>query len=407
MGGGGVHILTSDGQASSVGKARAQLAQYDNILKDDETVSQMGVRQHQQLLDAREDLADQLSRYDNYLTTQPHFPQHDVLGAVQNTNSLGEAAQVLKDSHAPFWQKADEATQNEFSDLREKEKFLEKQLYSDSPTRNYEDLQQQLKDNRQSQMDLFDKHRTQFSPQEWETARNGYQDGIVLSNLNDLIQSNFNGVTRAEEARSVARGGTLYREFAPAKTFNKQLEKFYNDGTNGEVLQRTIGQNHMDSLKEIGQLFENGERQKATKTLIEHVGAAYRRHLYLGGGAGAGIGGTMAWGLGHGLGAIAGAAGGAAGVGALAAGTISGATHYITEQMATNPEFAKSFLYAVKNGISPRFAAPLLAMRLAASSSVQPSIQERQVVKEEKERGIKPVTLPVTVPAGAQPGAQP
>jgi hypothetical protein len=389
MGGAGVHILTSDGQASSVGKARAQLAQYESILNDPETVNEMGVRQHQQLLNAHADLSDQLSRYDNYAASQPHFPEHDVMGAVQNTETLGQAGQVLKAAHGPFWQKADDASGGAFSNLREQEKFLEKKIYGPNPTGNLSDLQQQLADNQKAQMDFFDTHRAQFSPQEWQTARDGYQDGLVLTNLDNLIQSHFNGVTRAEETASAARGGKLNRIFDPSQGFNQQLENFYNKGTNRDVLKRTIGPDHMLDLKEMGQLFETAERQKATKSLLEQVGAAYRRHRYMGGSVGAGIGGTVGYGIGHGIGAAAGGAVGA-GVAPIISGTTTGVLHYIGDKLASDPQFLKSFTYAVRNGVSPRFAAPLLATRIMSETSNQPSMQQREEAnKEAANRGAK------------------
>jgi hypothetical protein len=357
--GGGPMILTNDGKASSVEKARAQLAQYNRILDDPDSLGEMGVRQHQQLLDAHADLSEQLRRYDNHAASQPNFPMHDVVSAVRSTDDLASAAQQLKDAHAPFWQKADELSGGEWTQLREQEKFLEKKIYGPNPTGNLEDIQQQLADNQKKQMDFFDRYRTQLNPQEWETHRSGYQDGIVLSNLNNVVERHFNGITRGD----VAARGKLQRVFQPSANFNQQLEDFYNKGSNRQVLERTIGPDHMLDLKELGQLFENSDRRDAAKGLLDSIGSAIRRHHW---GIGGLAGGGLAYGLTHSIGAGAGILGGAA-----AAGTVSGTLRYITDRLATDPEFAKSFIYATTNKVAPRIAGPLLASRLLQSAKTQ------------------------------------
>ena len=371
MGGGGTMILTNDGQALSSTKARSMKAQIERILDDPAQLEEMGVRQHQQLIDQHADLTDQLRRYDDYAASQPHFPEHDVTDAVANTDSLGAAADQLKAAHSPFWKTADEASGGEWTRLREQEKFIEKKIYGPNPTGNLEDLQKQLADNQQAQVNFFDQHRTDVSPEEWKIARDGYQDGIVLGNLHNIIQKEFNGITRAEEGRALAQGGKRQRVFEPSSNFNSKLEDFYNTRTNRDVLERTIGTPHMDALKDIGQLFENSERREATKGLISQIGAAIRRHRWAVAGIGAS---TAAYGFEHGIGAAV----GAAGAGALATGTVTGTLQYITEKLATDPAFANSFIYAVKNGVSPRFAAPLLATRIMSSMANQPETKKKE-----------------------------
>jgi hypothetical protein len=419
----GALILTNDGQASSIGKARANLAQYNRVLNDDGIVGEMGVRQHQQLQAQRDDLADQISRYDNaaathaaraqtemtdYYASQPHFDTHDVIGAVRNTDSLGQGGQLLKDSAAPFWDRADAASGGRFSELREDEKSLEKRFNSD-PTANLASIRQQLATNRQAMMDWFDEHRAEFSPKEWETHRDLYQDGIVTSNLNTLVQSRFNGINRAEVAQPLEhKGSTLKRIFQPGNDFNQEIENFYNEGNNREVLERTIGRAHMNDIKNIGQLFEGAQREQATATLMDQIRTAYRHHRYVGGGlVGGGIGGSLGYGLGHGAGTIA--AGTAVGstAGAVVAGTTTGFLRYLGDRLASEPDFLKPFAYAIKNNVSPRFAAPLLIARMLAGTRnavdrQPPTQQDKEVVPADKERGVQSVTLPTMQPGGQQ-----
>jgi hypothetical protein len=358
-------ILTSDGQALSVEGARAQQARYNRILNDPDLVDEMGVRQHRQMVDANADLSEQLRRYDDHAASQPNFPPHDAVAAVRNTDSLATAGKLLKDAHSPFWEKGGD----EWRTLRKEEQFLEKKMQN--PTGSFDELQQQLQENQQKQMDFFDRHRTELSPQEWEYHRAGYQDGIVVSNLNNFMERQFNGITRAEAAQT---GGKLQRIFKPTANFNQQLEDFYNTGANREVLERTIGKDHMLDLKELGQLFENGDNKVAAKNIMDSIGSAIRRHHW---GVGGLAGGGLAYGLTHLVGGPAALLGGAA-----AAGTVTGVLNHVTDRLMTDPDYAKSFIYATKNKVAPRIAGPLLASRLLQSAATEK-------MKEPKQQGAK------------------
>jgi hypothetical protein len=381
-GGGGPMILTSDGQASSVERARLELARRERILSNPDLVDEMGTRQHQAMMDEHADLSEQLRRYDDYAARQAHFPVPNIPEAINNTTSIGEAGDFLKAHHGAFWDAADKASGGQFSALRDEEKWLEKKLYSENPSGKLEDLRQQLAENQQKQMDFFDQHRTAVSPQEWDTARQGYQDGIVLKNLHNLIESNFKGITRAD----VAARPSLQRVFTPQEDFTKQLNDFYEDGfrntaTNGQVLERTIGKEHMLDLKSMGQLFENSERREATKSLMDNISANVRRH----GWAVGGIGGAAGYGLAHAAGTLTGVGAeavlptvaGMVGV-PLMKGTVTGTMHYLSDRIASDPDFMKRFTYAVLNKIPPRTAGPILASRIVSTPAATIANQENR-----------------------------
>ena len=371
----GVLILTDDGQAISAERARQQIAQHNYILDNEDD---LGIRQRQQIESARDDLQDQLNRYDNFAASQPHFAPLNPLEAARNTDSLSDAAEHLKAAHGRFWQAADAASGGQFSDLRDEEIRLRKQIFGAQPTGRLDELRQQLADNQQRQLDFFDQYKTSVSPQEWQTARQGYQDGIVLQNLDDLLQKNFNGITRAEEGRGVAQ-----RVFDPSNNFNQQLENFYSQGyrgsqTNRQVLMRTIGQNHMDNLKRIGTMFQNADRMDKAQGLLGSVGTSIRRHYHgmrgmlAGESAGAAGVGYL---LGHGAAGVA--AGAGIGLSApLVSGTIMGTRRFIIDSLINDPAFLRQFNYAIENGLPPRTAAPLLAARLIAGQS---NAEQRQI----------------------------
>lgn len=359
-------IFTDKGEGMSVERARQQLAQYDRILNDEAEVGELGVRQHQDIVAAREDLAGQLSRYDDFYASQPHFPKHNIGEIVRNTDSLGDASEQLKAAHAPFWEQANKASGGEWTNLREREKWLRRKLNSTTPIGNYDELQAELFENQQKQMDFFDKYKTTVSPDEWEQARSGYQDGIVLGNLDDLFQRKFGGISRELEQRGIATGNKRQRVFEPGKDFNQQLEDFYNQGyrgaaTNREVLQRTIGQDHMDALHDLGIMFKDPQRMEAMNGLIKTTLSSILHHYH-------GVRGMLAYGGGALM--LAGTLGareaGIAGV-PLLTGTAAGLRRYFTERLVTDPGFLKTTQYALEQGIPPRTAGPLLAARIIST----------------------------------------
>ena len=408
--GGGAMILTNDGAGMSVPRARQQLSQVNRILDDDDQVSEMGVRKAAALTAQRDDLQEQLRRYDDYAASQPHFPTLNPVDAARYTDNLQEAAEQLKGHNGALWTKADAASGNQFTALRNEEKFIRAKLNAKTPApgEKYTDLLQQLKQNQQDQLDFFDKYRTTVSPEEAKSKISGYQDGIVLQNLHDLMQREFNGITQPEEARSIAKGGKLQRVFQPGGLTQK-LEDFYNDGfrdsdTNRQVLQRTIGQDHMDNLKELSEMFQGAERRAQSQGLMKTIASTIHHHAL---GLRGILGGTGGVGL-----LAAHEFGKAAGVAALPiyTGTYAGIRDYVADQAISNPDFAKKFVYSIKNNIPARTAGPILTERLltrtaagalnAQSTEEQQRrvMRDKQVVAPDAARGVQAVSLPTVQP---------
>jgi hypothetical protein len=362
--GGGQLILTDDGQQMSIARARAQQGQYESIMSDPQIWSEIGTRQRQAIQNAHADISDQLRSFDDYAASQPHFDVPNVPDAVANTGSLADASNQLKAENGTFWTRANALSGDRFDELRNQEKALQNALRSAGRTGDRATLANQLADNQTAQENLFEQHRTQMSPQEWDYHRVGYQDGMVLGNYDSLIQSHFNGITRADVADAASRGQNLQRVFDPSQGFNQQIENFLNKGTNRAVLERTIGREGILNTKQIGQLFENSTRQTATSNLLDSIGSAIRRHHY---GIGGVTGGGLAYGATHSIGTGLGVLGGAA-----LAGTATGTISHIAQRIASDPVFAKSFIYAVRNGVAPRIAGPLLAAAFMRTPPQQP-----------------------------------
>lgn len=381
--GSGGTITTSGGGMvrMSIPEAQASLTRYERIM-DSPSFDDLPVNQQRGIRDAHEDLTEQLGRFDDFAASQPHFPVHNITDAVSNTDDITAGGELLMDAHRPFWQRANQFTDGQFSLLDNQAKALRSAIRSDSSTANKLTKLQDLKEVNDKIMQLFDDNRTQFNPQEWNTAKQGYKDGVAMQTLGDTIEAHFNGITRGDVAATAGSDVPLQRVFkGGSDSYNKSLQKLSDDPQLGPALNRTVGPDGIQQLKQLGDLFENGQRIDNTKKLYQYIGSAIRRH----GWAVGGVTGALGWGLGHGIGSGLELAG--AGLGAK--GVVSGSYDWLTSQLSTNPEFAKRFIYAVKNNVGPRIAAPLLASMLLRGS------------------GVQTPPPPPPPPPPAQPGGQP
>jgi hypothetical protein len=379
-GGGGPMIFTADGTGTSIEKARAAVNRYADMLDDPD----LKPRQRQAIQNLHDDLSEQIDRhdrfasgqqdlyrtaaqqrsglYEDFAASEPNFQPHDISQAVQNVDGIQSGGKLLMDSHRPFFKKADALTNGSFGLLTKQAKGLTKAIRNPNLTTTdrmarFDDLQE-VND---KIMDMFDQHRTKFTPEEWQTEKAGYQDGAAMNELGAFVEAHMGGITKDEAARVPALA--QQRNFQPTPSYNKGLEALYQK--RGPILERTIGRDSMDNMKELGALFQDPVAQQKTKGLFDSVANAIRLH-YQGvrGIASTGGGGTALL-MGHVL-------GGMAGISAPAAtGTIAGVKNYVTERIASDPDFARKFIFAVKNNVGPRIAGPLLAHALIAGTSSQ------------------------------------
>jgi hypothetical protein len=379
-GGGGPMIFTADGTGTSIEKARAAINRYADMLDDPD----LKPRQRQAIQNLHDDLSEQVDRhdrfasgqqdlyrtaaqqrsglYEDFAASEPNFQPHDIAQAVQNTDGIQSGGKLLMDSHRPFFQKADALTDGDFGLLTKQAKGHTKAIRNPNLTTTdrmarFDDLQE-VND---KIMDMFDQHRTKFTPEEWQTAKAGYQDGAAMNELGSFVEAHMGGITKDEAARIPALA--QQRNFQPTPSYNKGLEALYQK--RGPILERTIGRDSMDDMKQLGSLFQDPVAQQQTKGLVENVANAIRLHYHgVRGIASAGGGGTALL-MGHVLGGLAGISAPAA------TGTIAGVKNYVTERIASDPDFARKFIFAVKNNVGPRIAGPLLAHALIAGTSSQ------------------------------------
>ena len=308
-------IITSrNSPPMTVARARKQLGMYDRILDNPAMTAENGPRRTAQLQSDRDALDEQIGQYNIWAANQPNYPPLDAVDAVRNTTSLKDAANVLN-SH-----------------------------YNDA---------------------LLNAR----TPEEATAANSGLEDASALSDLHDLISGKFSAVSPEEEARSMARGGQLRRDFTPGDNWNQQLDDLYDSGNNREALQRTLGQDHMDSLKEMGTLFNNAQKVQQSRGLMTSIIAQVRRHFF-------GIRGMLSVAGGAGVGELLAHAGARVAMGASAAnvgmGTYAGIRDYVTDRLINDPDFLRRFSYAVRTNLPPRTAGPMLAAHILTRLGATP-----------------------------------
>lgn len=407
--GGGPMILTEQGGAATIEKARATLNSWEDMLDDPE----LGSRAKAAIRNAYDDLSGQVDRFDahvadqqrlyreaaraqtgmytDFAASEPNFPLHDVDAAQNITTGIQSAGQNILDAHRPFFIEANRLTNGEFGLLTKRAQGLSRVIRDTSLSTT--DRLARLSD-LQSVNDqisqLFEQNRTRFTPAEWKIARDGWVDGSALKELGSFIEGHMGGITAEEAAR---RPGTLgmQRLFAPGDSFNEGLQKIY--AKRGPALLRTIGRGGMDNLKELGILYQTPEDAQKADGIIKSIGTAILRHArgIRGMTAAEGVGGAIA---GH---LAAQALGVKALPAALATGTVLGTRRYVVERIASDPAFARKFIYAVKQGVSPRVAGTLLASRIIESLSKQAAVPPPDpYMAESNPRGlVEPGNLPI------------
>jgi hypothetical protein len=305
-------VITSRGSPPmTIARARKQLGMYNRILDNDSLTADMSNRAVTKLQADADDLDDQIGNYNVWAANQPSYPALDAVDAQRNTNSLKDAASILN-SH-----------------------------YNDA---------------------LMNAR----TPDEAAAAHSGLEDATALNDLHDFINSKFGAVSPEEEARSIARGGQLQRTFTPGAGWNQQLDNFFDTGNNRAALQRTIGPEHMDSLKEMGTMFNNADSAQQAANLRTSIVSQIRRHF-------SGVRGMLAGGAGFSE-LLAHEVARGIGVGSLpvAFGTYAGIRDYVTDRLITDPDFLQRFSYAVQRNLPPRTAGPILAAHILTRLGATP-----------------------------------
>ena len=397
-------------QAYKITAARKQLTLYNKVLKDPDLIDRVGVQAKQAIVNDAADLKDQIGRYSDWSASQPRHPMLDALDAARNTDSLEDAADQLSTHHGAILDRLGDEGKYEYQRLLDQKQDLQDELNNPSK-RPWTEVNEDVKTNQKSIMDLLQKNRRKAAPGESEAAIEGQEDGDFFQNFHNFIRRRFNGVTAEEQAAMQAKPGAakgdLQEVFKPGSSFEKQFDDWLdedngNGSTNREIAQRTIGDDNIANVKQMGKMFNDTTRRAQTQGLIKNIFQSVRNHYtglkgyaLLGLPLEAGLGFAHQWGK-------------MAEVAAVPAytGLVKGTRNYIADRLTVDPDFMKSFVYALDNKLPPRTAGPILASRLLGRSvgqaevqkhrqEQQPTYEDKQVVAPDAARGVQGVTLPV------------
>jgi hypothetical protein len=292
---------------------------------------QLGPRQQQRVTGTVDDLQSQLDQYHQELAERPHFTPIDVQSALNSTDNLHTAGDIMQNSVDDIYQRMRGAA---------KEQLNVPRLNS-------------LKPDQFNQ--LMEENSDQFSPEERQVATDTFRKGVALKELHEAIQQGFN--VSPQYAADTGAARTFTGSNRIANSIDDVLER------HGDDLTDMLGTDGISSLRRMNELLKSPDTGGVLQQLLRATGSSLRHHY--GGIFGlAGLGGSAAIGgvAAHALGVppMVGAAGGAA---------TGYALRKVIDKVATNPMIADRVAYAVEHSIAPRVAAPLIANMMIRSDA--------------------------------------
>lgn len=295
------------------------------------------------ITEARDSLQEQMDLYHSYQRTLPNFNPIDSARAAEGVGHFGDAADQLQNAAKPIYQKFDEATDGQFSDLNRARAAAGKRG-DFTAKHDYE-----------SQMDQLIDKTPGISQGDRQQATRLWNKSKVLDGFNDVINHAAN--VDDKYASQVAGGRVL--SGVRMQNGLKQLINRYGL----ERLESVIGKEGMENMTRISDLLNVPKAQTGLKGMSMSV-----LHNIAHGKVGGALG---AW-AGHHLGGFEGAL----------AGSYAGAKaeRWMLQMAATSPRVGKLLDYAVRNNVTPKVAAGLISSAM---------IQENQPQQEEKKEEQK------------------
>ncbi len=286
---------------------------------------------------ARDNLQEQLDMYHTYQRTLPNFQPVNALRGAQSVQTFGDAADQIQNAARPIYQKLDDLTNNEFSDLN----------YSRNAAGKRGDFAQKRKLTA-SITDLIDK-TPGITDQERQQASRLWSKASVLDAINDVINHAANV---DKDSAEVVTGGRVLRGVRLQNGFKNLIDDYGADRVDS-----VIGKEGRLGLVRMSNLLNTPKAAEGFKGLSMSV-MHNMAHGKVGGAMGAYIGHQFGgW-----EGAVVGSAAGAK------------AERWLLQQAATNPHIGQLVDYAVRNNVTPKVAAGLI------SSAI---IQENQPPQED------------------------
>jgi hypothetical protein len=278
------------------------------------------------------------------------FQPIDTQALAQRVNSFGDLAQETRDAVTPIANKLDEASGGQLSKLQ-----ADRAAAFKAGDREAAD-QADSKIN-----DLVAANRDVVTPEQYKAFRSSYSDSKVLDDLHRATESSFNGLS--EDLAAQPGTGTRKLRGTP---YQNALGKFLQN--NGDTrIEKIIGPDGLANLHRAANLVSTPELKSATQKLAAEVAAEFPKPAapakptmnetvkkitsQMATGAGVGALVSHATGLPHFV---------TEPIGAAAAAP----ARYVLQKMVTSPRIGQMMDYAVRNNVTPKLAAGLIAAEI-------------------------------------------
>lgn len=333
-------LLTTDPAAAQHALTRLQ------DLTEQTSFADLSDTQQAKIHEAIGGLQSQLDEHGAYRASMSHFEQIDPERTAAQVGDFRTAAAQIQNAAAPVYSKLDEISNGKWGGLRKSEQAARKVLNNPTSIDAYDRAGDRLAEIRQQMGDLLQENREKISEPEWRAANAAWKDASTLDDIHTALQSSFNGVPQ-----EVAQQTGIKRTMKGGEPTFKRLQKLLD--SRGDDVKRVIGQEGINNLYRVADLLKTPEDAANTNQLLKAVGAVMRRH-------GVGVGAMVGGAIGHGVGGVVGHAFGGY-EGALAGAGAEAVYRKIINRVATDPKVAQRVQYAVKNHVSNRVAAPIVA----------------------------------------------
>lgn len=341
LGGGGTLVTTEPHVA------RAQLSQLED-LAESKDFNNLSPRLQGRVQSQIESLRGQLADYSAYT---PRFQPVDAEAASSQVHNFRDLGEQLRGSVDDVYKRIDDVSGGEFSRLRKLQRAANQQI-ANAPDLSPEAVNRAYKtrDDVTKQIESFlSKRPDQVNAEDWNAARHATRMASAADELHTALQASFSGPPAEVADRTgidrTQRGGTV-----AINALNRVLAH------RGRDIEELIGKPGVDNLYQIADLLKRPKEEHGLPKILREASMVLRRH-------GSGLGATAGYYLAHG---VSGALGHAIpGYQGLLLGAGAGALYRrVVNEIATNPQLAQKLAYPVKQGVSTRIAAPLVASML-------------------------------------------
>ena len=348
---GGRGTMTFEGPEQAV----AGLNQLQNVIESPR-FADLDVPQQTRIQNAAQNLRSQLDDFNAYRIQNPHFNPVDVDAAAAHTGDFSQGADQLEQAVNPVYTRLDDISNGQWSSLRKIEQNMRRITNSPTTPEAYDAAVSKLDATRANMQNIIDSNKDVMSEPEWRQANRVYRDASTMRDIHDALEKSYNGVDPDVAAMTAADpGGGIPRIMTGSDAGFKRLQAVRQ--SRPDDVRRVLGDQGYVNLYRMTDLLRDPEQAQAAKGMAKQIGMVLRRHGRALGGLG--VGGVAGAAIGHGIGGAVGATAGAA-TGTMGGVLAEAAIRKAVYHLATDPALTDRFLYAVRNRVSPRIAAPLL-----------------------------------------------